>query len=690
MKNNGPVTQKEIAYAESEVFVSTTDLKGITTTANDSFVRISGYSEVELVGKSHNLVRHPDMPAWAFADLWQTLQAGRPWRGIVKNRAKNGDHYWVRANVSPVFHSGVITGYLSLRKKPTRQEILDAEALYRSAPSSGPAKKRSVAAWFSGLRIQNKMQVLLQPVVFILLSTLTTYVYTTVKTDIMNSAYERGGSVGAQLIDTANLFMMTGAINDADNRTALIKKLKEGQHLESAKLMRSAKLVEQFGPGLPEERINDPLVQKIVDSAQATHDTTPYQEIISRNGVPLMRVIAPYALSHDFHGTDCLSCHSGQAGDIVGVSEFYVDLSPQFSNLHKVLMGLLITQAMIQALIFLLTRWIGQRFILRPVNEAKDHIHEIVDGNFSRPVNITGHDEMGEILCAIQSNKIMMGSVIDQIQTAVRNIDQNSAVLSDSVATASRVSQEQSSATHQMAAAIEEISVSIDHVSENSEDARKNAKESASVAAEGGGKVKEVIADMASVGSEVSKAAHSVQALGQRSDEIGSIVRTIREIADQTNLLALNAAIEAARAGELGRGFAVVADEVRKLAEQTSRSTATIEGVVTFIRKGTQEATQMIDLAVERVRHGEKIAEEAGHAITEIESGSEKVESCVSEITSSIREQSIASRDIARSVEQIAAASENNVSAMERVGEASDTLKALSVRLKEFSGKFVI
>lgn len=111
MKDNGPITQREIDYPESSVFVSRTDLKGVITDANASFIEVSGFGRDELLGKSHNIVRHPDMPAWAFADLWATVKSGHVWRGIVKNRAKNGDHYWVRATVSPIVRHGQVEGY---------------------------------------------------------------------------------------------------------------------------------------------------------------------------------------------------------------------------------------------------------------------------------------------------------------------------------------------------------------------------------------------------------------------------------------------------------------------------------------------------------------------------------------------------------------------------------------------------
>jgi len=106
VKTNLPVTQQEVPFPAQRYLVSRTDLKGVITHANDAFVDISGFTREELLGSSHNIVRHPDMPEAAFADLWQTVKAGLPWHGLVKNRCKSGDHYWVRAYVVPVRRSG--------------------------------------------------------------------------------------------------------------------------------------------------------------------------------------------------------------------------------------------------------------------------------------------------------------------------------------------------------------------------------------------------------------------------------------------------------------------------------------------------------------------------------------------------------------------------------------------------------
>jgi methyl-accepting chemotaxis protein len=131
MKINKQVTDVERILTDSDSIVSNTDLKGVITYANDTFIRISGYSREELIGVPHNIVRHPDMPPEAFADLWRSMKAGRPWTGIVKNRCKNGDYYWVSANAAPIYENDRIVGYMSVRSKADLEQVKAAEAAYR-------------------------------------------------------------------------------------------------------------------------------------------------------------------------------------------------------------------------------------------------------------------------------------------------------------------------------------------------------------------------------------------------------------------------------------------------------------------------------------------------------------------------------------------------------------------------------
>ncbi len=142
MRMNLPVTQQEYVYPEGMTLVSTTDLQSRITYCNPAFIEVSGFDREELLGQPHNLIRHPDMPSEAFRDLWATVQSGQPWSGMVKNRRKNGDHYWVVANVTPIQSDGHVSGYMSVRTRPTRAQVEAAEALYASMRAEAEAGKR--------------------------------------------------------------------------------------------------------------------------------------------------------------------------------------------------------------------------------------------------------------------------------------------------------------------------------------------------------------------------------------------------------------------------------------------------------------------------------------------------------------------------------------------------------------------
>jgi len=164
VRNNQPVTQREYDFPESMTLLSTTDTDSYIRYANAAFIEVSGFECDELMGQPHNAVRHPDMPKEAFADLWATLKQGQSWTALVKNRRKNGDHYWVRANAAPMRRNGKVVGYLSVRTKPTREEVAAAERLYaqfREGRASGLAFHKGIVvrtgwlAWLSAFKRMN-------------------------------------------------------------------------------------------------------------------------------------------------------------------------------------------------------------------------------------------------------------------------------------------------------------------------------------------------------------------------------------------------------------------------------------------------------------------------------------------------------------------------------------------------------
>ncbi|AWL11554.1 Aerotaxis receptor [Saliniradius amylolyticus] len=148
MRHDVHVTQQCISLSDTTNILSTTDLKGKITHVNDEFISVSGFSREELIGHHHNVVRHPDMPAPVFKAFWQTLKDGRSWMGVVKNRCKNGDHYWVDAFATPIQQSGVTTEYQSVRRKPQAAFVKRAERLYKMFENDASPTIRSRIALF--------------------------------------------------------------------------------------------------------------------------------------------------------------------------------------------------------------------------------------------------------------------------------------------------------------------------------------------------------------------------------------------------------------------------------------------------------------------------------------------------------------------------------------------------------------
>jgi PAS domain S-box-containing protein len=166
------VTNKEHVLSESDSIVSMMDQNGIISYVNEDFLRISGYTRDELIGNSHNIIRHPEMPPELFPDLWDTVRAGRPWNAIVKNRCKNGDFYWVLTNVTPSMKNGQLASCMSVRTKPSGEQLEAADAAYRKlrADQSGKLKIQEgkivrSSIWrklniFSNLSIKTRLEVM--------------------------------------------------------------------------------------------------------------------------------------------------------------------------------------------------------------------------------------------------------------------------------------------------------------------------------------------------------------------------------------------------------------------------------------------------------------------------------------------------------------------------------------------------
>jgi methyl-accepting chemotaxis protein len=356
-----------------------------------------------------------------------------------------------------------------------------------------------------------------------------------------------------------------------------------------------------------------------------------------------------------------------------------------FASARNLLLGMIVFSLVLVGGIVLVTlRHITAQ--IRNVQATTEEVRQTLD--LTRRIPVSGNDEMALVATSVNSLLDEFQAVLRSMKDAGSHVSVTSDGLSHSVSQLSAAVEQQNEATSSMAASVEEMAVSVTHISDSSSAAQSHAQTSRDSAEMGGQIIDRTVREMVQMAETVQGTSVTMENLSKRTDEIGSIVGVIKEIADQTNLLALNAAIEAARAGEQGRGFAVVADEVRKLAERTALSTKEVADVIAAIQNETRQAVSDMSQIATQVTGNAESAREAGQSIIEIREGSERVVDVSSDIATALKEQSTASELIAKHVEIIASMSEENTSAMSETKKASAELKQLSMDMQKMVDRF--
>ncbi|HEY3327715.1 MAG TPA: methyl-accepting chemotaxis protein [Novimethylophilus sp.] len=326
--------------------------------------------------------------------------------------------------------------------------------------------------------------------------------------------------------------------------------------------------------------------------------------------------------------------------------------------------------------------------VIANLRRMTDGAHRMAQGDLTIRLRLQCEDEIREVADSMDTMADAFSRLLRNAQQNATSVYQAANRLSQASVQITRSSHRQSEAATSMAAAVEEMTASVDHISQNAAEANALSGRAGQLSAEGGVLVGSVVTEMHRIADSVTDSARVIEELGNQSEQISTIVGTIKAIADQTNLLALNAAIEAARAGEQGRGFAVVADEVRKLAERTSTSTQEISAMIVAIQEGAVRAVESMKNGVDRVEDGVTMTARTGEAMTQIEQEARKVVGMVSEISDALRQQSAASMDIAQNVEKIAQMAETNSQAVADNAMTASALERLAAELEAEIGRF--
>jgi methyl-accepting chemotaxis protein len=330
------------------------------------------------------------------------------------------------------------------------------------------------------------------------------------------------------------------------------------------------------------------------------------------------------------------------------------------------------------------------RGVVRGINKAVNIADTIATGDLTHEINIHSTDEVGKLLTSMATMQSKLHSMLNDLNQSSTELAASSEELASVSEEGNRTTQEQQGEVAQVAAAMEEMSSTVQEVSRSATSTAESANNANGQADNGKAVVMSAINSIEHLASEMDNASGVIRTLEQDSETIGSVLDVIKSIAEQTNLLALNAAIEAARAGEQGRGFAVVADEVRVLAQRTQESTEEIEGMITRLQNGTQNAVQVMDSSRELAGNSVTHAREAGEALLAITNAVSEINDMNSQIASATEQQAAVAGEMSANITRISELGEQNAAGANQTTASSNELSQMATHLQGLVCQFKV
>lgn len=729
MKVNMPVTDHEVQMKKGTILVTRTDQKGIITYANDAFIEISGFTKDEIIGKNHNVVRHPDMPAAAFEDLWATINAGNPWTALVKNRTKQGDYYWVEANVTPVFKDGNIHEFLSVRFSPSRDEISKAEAFYRDLN----AKKAQMRP--TGFRLLLKKISEMKPVykgliallLFLLPSAYSMYLAYLQQDFAMmffmiltNMAaiiiFFRINQLFSRTLESAIGLCYTLASGYYKNQVDLNRMDQIGDFnraIFSMQVKMTSDLAFAQEEAASSSRIKQALDQVTGNVIMADAD---YQIIYLNHAAEVMfkkneadfRKDLPDFNAETLVGSNIDIFYKNPAHQrgmldtlketisedmVIGGRNMVVIATPVYSDERR--LGTVV-------------EWLDKTQEVNIQNEIETIVNKIKSGQLDSRIGVEDKEGFFEQLSvSINELSAVVEQVINDIAHVMsgvaegdltREITQDyegtfgsckndinislkklSDVFKEVLQTAEFInssSQEIASGNNNLSQRAEQQASSLEETASSMEELTSTVKNNADNAQQAN-QVSSSARQLAEKGGAVvNSAVDAMQEINESSNKIAEIIGVIDEIAFQTNLLALNASVEAARAGEQGRGFSVVATEVRNLAQRSATA--------------AKESKELIQTSVQKVRTGTEFVNETGKSLNEIVTGVKKVGDIVAEIAAASVEQSQGIEQVNQSVNEMDEITQQNAALAEQASAASVSMSDQSTNMAKLLSFFKV
>ncbi|RRJ82442.1 methyl-accepting chemotaxis protein [Aestuariirhabdus litorea] len=469
-------------------------------------------------------------------------------------------------------------------------------------------------------------------------------------------------------IDQINILMDLGEMG---LREIVQEKLTAEEGIIEAHLIRSDLINEKYGPGNPDQRVADDLDRR----AMAGETINQLQMV---DGKEVFTHIRPIPALEEYRGSFCMSCHEedgAKVGQILGAVRISYDLSEVNDHIADSVASTTLIQVIIFIIAFAVLVWSARRTVTQPVELIDRELQEITN-NFDlvHRISYRSKDQLGSLSHSMNRMLQAFHGSISKVATATTHIS----TTSNQIADLARSTQEATSREHQdtevIAAAIEEMEATSQELQRSAEQTAQNSSEADAAAGEADRLSTVATAEINDLQQVLTKLEDVSRNLGERCNNVGSVLVVIKTIAEQTNLLALNAAIEAARAGESGRGFAVVADEVRTLSQRTHESTDEIESMIQQLQNESSSLVNYMNQASAKADSSVDKVAQTVQALHQITTKVSEINLLNDQVATAAEEQCAVSSDVSRNIHQIREVSDGTLRQAQQSAEAAEEL----------------